>query len=127
MGGHVLLMTKYNKSPSLLLAAVYPDYEWLPWKFARVSKSFWVDNKNKKKFFDWAGKQLGIKQYDDWYKVNANTLIEMGGYFVKTYKLANILAEVYPEHNWEANRFSLVPQQTWKNVFQGKEMHIIQL
>ena len=57
-----------------MLEAVYPEYEWLPWRFQRVSKNFWNENENKKKFMDWAGKQLNIKDMSDWYKVTSKVI-----------------------------------------------------
>jgi hypothetical protein len=69
VGASSLLNSNYNASPSQLLAAVYPDYEWLPWKFAHTPRNMWADSRNIKKFLDWAGKQLGIKNLDDWNKV----------------------------------------------------------
>lgn len=68
LGGKQLL-NKYNGSPSLLLSTMYPDYDWLIWKFDQVPKNFWHDNKNKRKFFDCVGKQLGINNFQEWQKV----------------------------------------------------------
>ena len=65
-GGGVLLQ-KYGFTLSALLAAVYPEYEWLPWRFMHTPKNFWNDVNNQKKFVDWAGKQLQIKELSDWY------------------------------------------------------------
>jgi hypothetical protein len=33
--------------------------------------------------------------------------------------LPKILAEVYPEHNWETYRFSRKTSQYWEELFQG--------
>jgi hypothetical protein len=69
MGGSYLLLTKFGNSPSLLLSTVYPEYDWLPWKFYKGPKNFWTDLKNQRKFLDWAGKQLNVKDFSDWYSV----------------------------------------------------------
>ena len=53
----------------MLLSAAFPEYEWLPWKFNKCPRNFWDDLKNQRKFMDWAGKELGIKDMSDWYKV----------------------------------------------------------
>jgi hypothetical protein len=52
-----------------MLSTLYPEYDWLPWKFAQSPKKFWDDISNQKRFLEWAGNQLGVKQYSDWYKV----------------------------------------------------------
>jgi hypothetical protein len=48
---------------------VYPNYDWVPWKFNRLSSEIWDDKKNHRKFLEWAGKQLKIKEMSDWYNV----------------------------------------------------------
>jgi hypothetical protein len=68
MGGNTLIH-QYNGSLSVLLAENYPEYEWLPWKFEKCPRNYWEDLKNQRKFADWAGKQLNIKEMSDWYNV----------------------------------------------------------
>ena len=53
-----------------LLKEIYPDYDWLPWKFDRCPKNYWKDVKNVRKFMDWAGKELNVKELSDWYNVS---------------------------------------------------------
>ena len=68
MGGkHILNIN--NNSIYQLLTSIIPEYEWVPWRFSRLPKNYWEDVKNQRKFMDWAGKELGIKEMDDWYKV----------------------------------------------------------
>ena len=50
---------------------VFPEYDWLPWQFVQTPNKYWEDDKNKIKFVEWAGKELGIKEKNDWYKVTA--------------------------------------------------------
>jgi hypothetical protein len=63
------LKKKFNSSPSILLANVYPDYNWLPWKFNTYPKTFWDDVKNQRKFMEWAANELKIKGMSNWYDV----------------------------------------------------------
>jgi hypothetical protein len=65
------LLDKYKGSPLLLLSSVYPEYGWLPWKFASLPRKFWGDVKNQRKFIDWAAKELNVKEINDWYKITA--------------------------------------------------------
>jgi hypothetical protein len=71
VGAGGLLVHKYKNSPSFLLSKMYPDYEWLPWKFTKSPRNFKGDETNKRKFLEWAGKQLGVKELNDWYNVSA--------------------------------------------------------
>ncbi len=49
---------------------MFPEFEWLPWKF-HVPKGFWNDMNNQRNFVDWVGKQLKYKNREDWYKITA--------------------------------------------------------
>jgi hypothetical protein len=53
-----------------MLSTVYPEYEWLPWKFRKSPQNYWNDLKNQQKFMDWAGKQLKVNEMSDWYKIS---------------------------------------------------------
>ena len=70
MGGQMLMTHKHKNLLVNLLSTVYPHYDWLPWLFVATPKNFWRDDVNKHKFIEWAGKQLGVKDLDDWNKVS---------------------------------------------------------
>ena len=53
-----------------LLTVAYPEYDWLPWKFGRTQPNYWNRLENQRKFMDWAGKELKIKDMSDWYNVS---------------------------------------------------------
>jgi hypothetical protein len=60
----------FHGSPSLLLSEIFPDYDWLPWKFERCPNGFWDNIRNQKKFLEWAANELKIKNMSDWYNVS---------------------------------------------------------
>jgi hypothetical protein len=49
---------------------VYPEYEWLPWKFKICPKNYWEDVNNQRRFMEWSARQLNIKEMSDWYNVS---------------------------------------------------------
>ena len=51
-----------------MLAKLYPDYEWLPWKFARTPSSFWDNIINQRKYMDWLFKKWNMKDMNEWYE-----------------------------------------------------------
>jgi hypothetical protein len=53
-----------------MLSSMFPQYEWLPWKFTHCPPNFWNNVDNQKKFIEWAGKQLNCNEMSDWYKVS---------------------------------------------------------
>ena len=105
-----------------MMPLVYPEYEWLPWKFYKLPNNYWDNIKNHRKFMDWAEKQLGIKEKSDWYKIllqvllfiNVSVLImsknlrEIGGSKILIHynlSLYNLLSSVYPEFDWVSWKF----------------------
>jgi hypothetical protein len=49
--------------------AVYPEYEWLPWKFINTPKNCWSDLKIQRKFLDWVSQELKLKDMNGWYDI----------------------------------------------------------
>ena len=58
-----------------LLTEVYPEYDWLPWKFLVCPKSYWENPKSQKLFVDWAAKELNLLTNNDWYNVTIHVNI----------------------------------------------------
>jgi hypothetical protein len=132
IGGSVLLKYKYAGSLPDLLSSVYPEHEWLPWKFPRLPDNFWEDAKNERKFMDWAAKQLNIKEMGDWYNVTFKVnivvifllrfqeLSEIGGGSLLKYEYNGspsvLLSEVYPLYDWLPWKFATTPHNYWNEV-----------
>ena len=61
-----------------LLREAYPEYNWLPWRFEICPRHYWDDIGNVRKYMDWAGKELNIREMSDWQRVSYLVLfIEM--------------------------------------------------
>jgi hypothetical protein len=107
LGGSGLLQNRYNSSPSRLLSVVYPDYDWLPWKFSKSPKNLFNDISTKKKFLDWAGKELGIKDLRGWSSATTEDLEKLGGRALLeecNFSIPLILSTVYPDYNLEETK-----------------------
>jgi hypothetical protein len=61
----------------LLLSSVYPEYEWLPWRFETTPKYFWNDISNQRKFMEWLQKENKFKDLKDWYKITYQVTITL--------------------------------------------------
>jgi hypothetical protein len=59
-----------------LLSEIFPNYNWLPWKFQKCPKGYWDNVKNQRKFLDWASNELKVKEMSDWYKVSTKVQVE---------------------------------------------------
>jgi hypothetical protein len=102
-----------------MLASVYPEHNWLPWKFYPVDKSLWEDLGTQRKFLERAGKELNVENRNDWYKVNNKDLSALGGqHLLSLYSnsLQSLFAAVYPEHEWLPWRFAGLQKDYWEKT-----------
>lgn len=104
------LIIKYNDSPYQLLSSVYPEYEWLFWKFTRSPNNNWNIKENQLQYMNSLQKILGYRKIEDWYKVTKNDFYENGGsrllsgyYNGSPYQL---ISSVYPNFQWERSKFA---------------------
>ena len=104
-----LLTNKYRDSPLLFLKSVFPDTEWLPWKFGITSTCYWNDKENHVKYANWLGDTLGYKKRDDWYKINAKVIHDNYGCGLIKNKYSGspklFVISVYPEYTWDLSKF----------------------
>lgn len=114
-----------------LLLNVYPEHNWEPWRFSKTPNAYFKDLKNQRKFLDWAGKQLKLKNTSDWYNVSLKVDLLLVYLFIYLFKqlkdidkrviniyrgsMAQMLRTIYPEYEWEFWRFSKVPAKYWEN------------
>jgi hypothetical protein len=57
------LLHQYGNSLVKALANVYPEYQWNEWKFTQVSKGYWDNIENQKKFMTSLSRELGVSRY----------------------------------------------------------------
>jgi hypothetical protein len=92
-----------------------------------ISKSFWTDRPNRRKYFDQLGNQLGINQLEDWYNARRSDLKQLGGaqLLQEHYRdsLFNALKDVYPDYPWKIWKFldTTVPKGYWEKISNQKE------
>ncbi len=64
-----------------VLSVIYPEYEWLPWRFSYVPKGFWSDLKNQRKYLDWVATQLSMTNNNEnregWYKIQQTVIFQL--------------------------------------------------
>ena len=108
-GGGGLLQKYYGNSPSVALQNIYPQHNWMIWKFSVIPRGYWkklVENvEEQKKIIEWLNQKLYITKADDWYRVSMNQVNRH--LRVENFKLlALMLQSTYQEHQWDINRFS---------------------
>ena len=50
--GGVTLLNYYNGSPSSALQSVYPEHNWVMWRFNPTPNGFWQKTENQQEFLD---------------------------------------------------------------------------
>ena len=120
--GDGLLMAYYNSSSIELVTSIYPDYNWIIWKFKFVTNNYWKNKENHTKYIEWLGKGLGYTTMEDWYKISQKDFKNNYGGGLLTYyngSSIDLVTSMYPEHNWIIWKFKFVTNNYWKN----KENH----
>lgn len=119
-GANSVLPRYYNHSLLKALRTVYPDHEWLEWRFPRVSAGFWDNIQHQRKYMDWVAKhRLGFEptDYQKWYRIMYDDVAKHGGYRMLAkfynYSLLAALRAIYPEHTWEDWRITKVSSGFW--------------
>ena len=122
--GSVTLLLYYNSSISTLITSIYPNYNWLIWKFQRVPIGYWEDIKHQKEYMEWLKLELGYTTPEDWYKISKKVLQNnYGGGILKHYNNSPIklITSIYPNYNWVIWKFIVVPNAYWKDIKHQKE------
>jgi hypothetical protein len=102
-----------------VLQEEYPSHLWLPWKFQRVPKGFWVEQANRKRLFDFIGQERQHSSMTDWYSITVADFDSHGGRTMLRHYYndspADALLQIYPDHDWEPWRFSQAPKSCWSS------------
>lgn len=77
--GYGLISKHYGNCPSRAIVDMFPNHPWNLWKFKKVPRGYWNSEKNQREFMDSLAKKLNLKEFDDWYQVSKDEIIEHGG------------------------------------------------
>ena len=103
-----LISNYYNGSSIQFVKAMFPDYEWLEWKFGFVSNGYWQDTNNHKLYADWLGKKLGYTEPEHWYCITQKIINNNNGCGLSNYyngSPSDFIISVYPEYEWDKTKF----------------------
>ena len=133
MGG-TSLINLYLNSPSKLLSAIYPNYEWIPWKFQKIAAKGWETS--ARKFMEMLSKEFKIKTLSDWYNVSKKDIerFEGGSAILGAHQrsMYRLFVSVYPEYPWIPSKFkskAWSDPDTWKTFMDavGKTLNVKEL
>eukprot|EP01125_Pyxidicula_operculata_P000536 TRINITY_DN1054_c0_g1_i1.p1 TRINITY_DN1054_c0_g1~~TRINITY_DN1054_c0_g1_i1.p1 ORF type:complete len:239 (-),score=38.81 TRINITY_DN1054_c0_g1_i1:768-1484(-) len=133
-----LFNSKFQGSMYLMIKSLFPDREWLPWKFSKLPNLFWDDVNNQIWYIKWLSNILNIREDEDavvvvvssaavgaaeiskldkWYSITPQIIGRHygKGLIKKDRSLYHILKVVYPKHNWYPWLFKKIPNKFWDN------------
>ena len=114
------LLHKYSDSPLMFLKGVFPDVEWLPWKFGLTTRDYWDNIENHKIYANWLGERLGYKNMDDWYQITKKLIIKNHGDGLLGNKYGDsplmFLKGVFPGVDWLPWKFGNTTRDYWNNI-----------
>jgi hypothetical protein len=97
------LLSRYDGSPSRVVAGVLRGHDWCEWKFHNVPSGFWQAAENRRRYLRWLGKELGFRRPEDWYRIRVENFWDHHGHVVlKVYSsLYDLMREFLPELDWD--------------------------
>jgi hypothetical protein len=72
LGASSLLSLKYRFSFYNMLKSVYPEHDWIPWKFNRIPTTLGRDPEVIKRALAYVEVERNITRWEEWYLVSAN-------------------------------------------------------
>lgn len=108
---------QYYKSHFELLQTIYPEHSWKIFDFAQISKNFWKDKENHKKFLDHIYELKNFQSLDDWNEISTREFCKWGGYSIlRNYSnMIDMLSFHYPNHQWSIYNRKNLPRGFWKS------------
>jgi hypothetical protein len=77
--GGGLLNNEFKGSVQAVLAEFDPEFDWKPWLFCSVPRSFWQCVDNRRRYLRWLGRQIGFRKTDDWANLQRKHFVTHGG------------------------------------------------
>jgi hypothetical protein len=96
------------------LKTLYPEHNWDEKKFSTSQLREWKSLDRQRKKMDEIAVEFGVKQMDDWYFVSRKKIHRKLPFIRRFYgSLSSALVAIYPQHNWNSNKFY---PSYWKSV-----------
>jgi len=105
-GGSALL-NRNNSSLYRLMQSVFPEFDFLPWKFKVTPRSSVNDLETLQKVFRCVENSLKFKSKEDWYRVSNAQLLELGvlQFFNRRGGVKEAVRLIHPEVAWDDKFF----------------------
>ncbi len=111
------LIKYYQGSSVLFLKSVFPQENWLEWKFVQTSQGFWNEKIHHQLYAIWLGEILGYRTMEDWYNLTVDIITKNygAGLLTRHYKGSPFLfiKDNIPNNEWLGWKFKVAPYHFW--------------
>lgn len=111
------LLSLYNNSPAQLITDVFPNHNWIIWKF-KLASNYFNDMQNQKRYMDWLGSKLNYNNKSDYYNLKLSDFTtHYGDKLLMKYNNSpsRVVSHVYSDHDWKGWLFSEASNLFWKD------------
>ena len=100
LGSSIVSLKPYLSIPQLLELA-FPEYDWIEWKFVRVSNGFWESKTNQQMYLLWLFKELKLKFPDEAAELRKIDFVNnYGGTLVYDQTTTEVLQKAFETYDW---------------------------
>ena len=110
-------LNEFGVSPIKAVKEFHPNYDWKEWLFKNLNRNFWERSKNRRRYMEWLGRELGYEAPENWYQVSNSSFFEHNGYtFIGLYNYSPFAAlkEFFPDYDWKEWLFGKTPGGLWE-------------
>src|SRR4051812_10666643 len=96
-------MPKFLQSSHRVSLVSCQQHKWNLLHFSTVPRGYWKVEDNQRNYLNKIGRELGVKEMDDWYNVCIDE-VKRRAIFIHHYynnSLFTTLQKLYPQHNWD--------------------------
>lgn len=95
--------------------AKYASLDFPEWEQGPIPLHFWDDPENRRRFWKWFAKRLGIKKQDDWYKIKRKDFYEHNGRGLYNFyeNKMDAFRQAFPKKQWHEWKFHNVSRGFW--------------
>jgi G:T-mismatch repair DNA endonuclease (very short patch repair protein) len=122
LGGRGLLVEHYDNSPSKFVMEMCDKIQWKGYKFSRTPTNYWLDEKNRKEWFDDFCIKRNLPDQDSLYLVTEKLIKDYHGISLLNvyYKAspAKLVVELSGYSDWKAEGFAKGKKYTELKLFE---------
>jgi hypothetical protein len=101
------LYNSYGNGIYEMLKTIYPEHQWVPWRFAKLPTSVVRNPLFEKEALRYIEKERKLSKPEDWYRVTDESMKELGVFYLisKSGGLFEVLKKHRPEFRWQEEQF----------------------